>query len=363
MKLIFTLGHPAHFHLYKFAILKLIENKHEIKIIISDKDILRNNLDSAKFEYTIIAKSKANEKLFQKGTKLIKSSKELYKICKEFKPDLMIGCLSQMGIVGFLLRIKTIFNAEDDASYTFLQATFTYPFINRIMSPMATNLGIFNRKKTAYDGFHKLAYLHPNYFNQNDELVKSIIGPKPFVLIRLVNLNAYHDINAKGISEKILNQLISLISLRYKVFITSEKPLIAKFEQYQLNINPNDIHYFLASSQFFIGDSQSMTVEAAMMGVPNIKFNSFAGRISVLEELEHKYGLTIGINPKEESKLFETVNNFLSNDLLKEEYQARRQKMLADKIDVTAFFVWFFQNYPQSAKIMKDNPNFQNTFK
>ncbi len=363
MKIIFTLGHPAHFHLYKNTIVELLEQKHEVKIVISDKDILKKILDLSTFEYTVIAKSKSNEKLFDKATKLIKSSRELYKICKEFKPNLMVGCLSQMGIVGSLLRIKTVFNAEDDASYTFLQAILTYPFMHKILSPFETNLSIFNKKKIGYQGYHKLAYLHPNRFTPNFELVKNTIGEKPYIIIRLVNLNAYHDIKAKGISERVLDELISKITEKFAVYITSEKALSEKYKAYQLNINPSDIHHFLAFSQFFIGDSQSMTVESAMLGIPNIKFNSFAGRISVLEELQHKYKLTIGINPVEEEKLFQTVNSFLENKNLKEEYQLRREKLLNDKIDVSAFFTWFYLNYPASAKTMKENPDYQFNFK
>jgi hypothetical protein len=48
---------------------------------------------------------------------------------------------------------------------------------------------------------------------------------------------------------------------------------------------------------------------------------------------------------------------------LREEFQARRQKMLADKIDVAAFFTWFIENYPESAKIMKETPDYQYKFK
>lgn len=33
--------------------------------------------------------------------------------------------------------------------------------------------------------------------------------------------------------------------------------------------------------------------------------------------------------------------------------------MLADKIDVTAFLVWFIENWPESFKIMKENPDYQ----
>ena len=37
--------------------------------------------------------------------------------------------------------------------------------------------------------------------------------------------------------------------------------------------------------------------------------------------------------------------------------------MLADKIDVTAFLAWFVENYPGSAKIMKENPDYQQNSK
>jgi hypothetical protein len=37
--------------------------------------------------------------------------------------------------------------------------------------------------------------------------------------------------------------------------------------------------------------------------------------------------------------------------------------MLADKIDVTAFMVWFIENYPLSKNQMKEDPAIQNQFK
>jgi len=36
---------------------------------------------------------------------------------------------------------------------------------------------------------------------------------------------------------------------------------------------------------------------------------------------------------------------------------------LLDKIDVTAFLVWFVEYYPKSAKIMKENPDYQYNFR
>ena len=48
---------------------------------------------------------------------------------------------------------------------------------------------------------------------------------------------------------------------------------------------------------------------------------------------------------------------------IKKEWKNRRENMLNDKIDVTAFFTWFIENYPQSAQIMRENPDYQYKFK
>jgi hypothetical protein len=37
--------------------------------------------------------------------------------------------------------------------------------------------------------------------------------------------------------------------------------------------------------------------------------------------------------------------------------------MLKQTIDVTAFMVWFVENYPASVKIMEENPEYQERFR
>jgi predicted glycosyltransferase len=54
----------------------------------------------------------------------------------------------------------------------------------------------------------------------------------------------------------------------------------------------------MAFAEFFIGDSQSMTVESAVPGVPAIRVNDFVGRISAVRELETA-GLCFGFSPDE----------------------------------------------------------------
>ena len=106
-----------------------------------------------------------------------------------------------------------------------------------------------------------------------------------------------------------------------------------------------------------------MSVEAAMLGTPNLRFSDFSGRISVLEELEHNYGLTLGIKTNEPKRLIEQTNEILSNGNAAAVSQSKREKMLSEKIDVTAFLTWYIESYPESRKIMNDNPDYQYRFR
>ena len=100
-----------------------------------------------------------------------------------------------------------------------------------------------------------------------------------------------------------------------------------------------------------------------MLGIPSLRFNDFVGKkkIGVIEELEHVYGLTYGISSREPYKLYAKIEELLAMPNLREEWQQRRQRMLADKIDVTAFFTWFIENYPTSVVQAKKANNEKDT--
>ena len=74
-----------------------------------------------------------------------------------------------------------------------------------------------------------------------------------------------------------------LVDLNYDVGRIIVKQLPEGFQKYSLSINENDIHHVLYFADLFIGDSQSMTVEAAMLGTPSIRINNFANKISIIK--------------------------------------------------------------------------------
>jgi predicted glycosyltransferase len=370
MKIIFAVNHPAQYHLLKNPYKALKDKGHEIIFVIRDKDILEKLMISEDAKYVRVTKKRVGQSKFSilaKGlVDLVIQDINLFRIAKKFTPDLMVGTDYCITHVGRLLHIPSIVLNEDDFEINKFFCRLAYPFSSSIISPTVCNVGRYQAKKINYDGYQKLSYLHPAVFTPDPEIVSKYTSPaEKFFLLRLVSFSAGHDVEMKhgGLQNLNIKELIDILLPHGKVFITSESKIPSEFEPYMLEIDFKDIHHLLAYATLFIADSQSMIVESAMLGTPCIRYNSFVGKISVLEELEKKYGLTIGIQNNNPEILIAQVTKILQNNNLKNEFKQHKAKMLSEKINVSSFLVWFIENFPQSKEIMRQNPDYQYNFK
>ena len=358
------LGHPAHFHLFRYISKNLIKDGNEVTFLVKRKDILESLVKESGIPYIIVRKKErqSSAKLNLIWSMICMDFQMLKYILKE-KPDIIIG--TYCPIFTRFLKTPFIVCNEDDADVVPRFAKLAYPPAAAILTPKSCNCGKWDNKAIKYNGFQKLAYLHPNQFKPDINITKKYISDlsRPYVLMRFAKLNAHHDGGIVGINNEIAENIIKMLEPSYQVFVSSERELPNKMEKYRLKIDPKDIHHIMNYASIYIGDSQSMAVESAIIGVPNVRYNTFAGKIGVLNELEKKYHLTIGVHATEEDKLYKTINSIISNPNNKSEHTKNKEQFLKEKIDVTAFFTWFIENYPQSKNIMKENPDFQNKFK
>lgn len=362
MNILCFLSHPAQFLFYKNTLTNLKKSGHMVFILIKTKDILSNLLDEAGIEYHNILPTPRSKSVFAIIYSLIVRDIKLFNFTRKKKITLMMGSDASLAHVSKVLHIPCITTTEDDYKVIRYLADLTYPFTTHIFVPEVCDTGKWLHKKIGYDSYMKLAYLHPKYFTP-DRAKISIPDDKPYYLIRRSGLSAHHDIGVRGISKDNLSGIIEFLSKSGRVFISCENKSSILYPELQLQIPVSDIHHYLSFADILISDSQSMSVEASMLGTPNIRISDFAGRISVLEELEHKYELTIGIKPADQKKVIPKIQEILSMPDRKEVFQARRHKMLSDKIDVTAYLTWFIDNYPESLKVLKENPDFQYKFR
>ena len=359
MKIFFDLNHPAQVHLFKNLIWELKNKNHKILVTARDKDLTFKLLDAYKMDYVKVGNYAGIKGLIKEW---IYKYYEIFKLFRKFKPDAAVGMLNPcLAHPAWLMRKKTIF--FHDSEVVKFVPLITYPFSSIVLSPnnFKKSLG---KRHIFLNTFKELAYLHPNYFKPDIKISEKLNLEKNerIVIMRFIAWGASHDIGRQGLDLETKFRLVKEMGKYARVFITSERPLPPELEKYRITFSPEKIHDALYFADLLIGDSQTMTTEAGILGTPAIRCNSFVGENDMgnFIELEQKYGLIF--NYSDPNKAINKAVKLIQKPNLKEEWQKKREKLLKDKIDVTAFMVWFIENYPDSFKEMKENPEMQYRF-
>lgn len=348
MKILISVGHPAHVHFFKNIIWALEKNGHTVKIVARDKEVVLDLLNYYNLDYELIS-SKGNG-IINLAFEMLKRHFKLFKVIKKIKPDVVLsGFDPSVAQIGKLLGTPTIVFADNRPTVTKFPpiGPLVIPFADTILTLTSVKYD-FGPKEVRMDGYKELAYLHPNYFKPDPKIITKFDLPDNFILLRFVGLGAYHDIGGVGFDLEAKMELIKQLEKYAKVFISSEESLPAQLEKYNIPIPPEKIHDFLYYAKLLICDSQTMTTEAAILGTPAIRCNSFVGKNDMgnFIELEQKYGLIFNYSNSDEaiSKAVELVQK----PDLKDEWKTKRNKLLKEKIDVTSFIVDFIEKYPDN---------------
>lgn len=355
------MGHPAHYHLFRNTIHSLESLGCKVLVLIKKKDILEELISKSGFEYININPEGRTDNKIGIITSLLKREWEFFKVVRKFKPEIMVGTSAEITHIGKLMNIPSIVVNEDDAEVVPMFAKVAYPFASTILAPTCTSTGKWKGKKTSYNSLHELAYLHPDHFKANPEHAEPFLSRGKFFIIRFAKLTAHHDDGRSGISDLLAEKIIDILKPHGQVIISSERPLSSALEVYREALDPNHMHSLLSFADLYIGDSQTMAAEAAVLGTPSVRFNDFVGEIAYLDELEHLFGLTTGISARSPEKLLTFLTEFVSRDQIKPEYESKRQVLLEQRFNSADFFTWFIFNYPQSKSLSDSNSNYYET--
>ena len=358
MKILVDIGHPAHVHYFRNFYQIMKGKGHKFLFIARRREVIEDLLKYYKIDY--ISRGEGKDSAFGKLFYMLYADFLILKHALIFKPDIFISFSSP-----YAAQVATFLNkphiAINDTEHTDkVHSKFTYPFSKSIITPKSyqNDLGF---KHVRIDNIIESFYLHPKYFKKDPSIFEflKIDSNTPYVILRFVSWNAFHDVGQGGISIEQKREIVKLVEQKFKVFISSERELDQEFSKYQIKIPPEKMHDALAFASLFISESGTMASESALLGTPVIYVNSLP--LMCYLKLEQEYGLLKHF--KTDNGLLEYINNIISNQNLKEQTLASRDKMVKDFINPTDFLAWFIENYPQSKRIMKDNPDYQYNFK
>jgi uncharacterized protein len=355
MNVLIDIAHPAHIHYFRnFA--KIFESKgHTCLFTLRDKGIIVELAKYYKLNYRIRSIEGKSKVIY-----MFNSFKNVFKISKNFKPDIYIDAGTVISAPISKLFNKTYIALEDTEAATKAVRIFK-PFAENILTPNCfyKDLG---KKQIKFNGLLELLYLNEKYFNKDVSQIRSFISNvNNYILIRFVSWEAHHDVGKKGISYENKVKLINYLKKNFKIVISSEGELPDEFKEYQVKFPSYLMHQAISHAKFIITEGATMASEAAVLGTPTIYINTIQNGYTN-EQMQKRLIWSLS----NDGKLFEVikeVESLISDNNEMDKYRNRYQDYLNEKIDMTAFLVWFIENYPKSKAILMNNSEFQNRFK
>jgi len=354
MNIIIGISHPKHVYIFKNLYFKLTQANHNVYILVSNKEMTCELLDKFQIKYKRIGTNKSF--LFLKLLQAIYFVFITLFYSLKTKPDIFIGFgYIHFALVSFILRRPFIFPEDTEAANRLHK--FFLPFISSFLTTKNFKNTISN-KQIRLNANLELAYLHPNH--RNNESIQN--NNDKYALLRFVSWKAFHDKGHTGMSDNMKEMLIKELSKYARVFIASEHKLPDELEKYQLLIDTSLIHDFVAGAELVVGESPTMTTEAALLGTPAICISSWACALGNFEELMEQE-MIFCFKPQDETLAIKKAIELIQMEQNKIEWKRKANLFIKERIDLTNFLYWFIEEYPRSHEIMKSNPDYQNTFK
>ena len=339
MRVLIDILHPAHVHFFRNFYTEMEARGHEVCITARDKDRSVELLRAFALPYQQISQQKTGAGL---AVELAQRTPRLMKVMRSFKPDVMTGIMGPSIALAGALRLRRV------PAVVFYDTEFAVQ-TNRIVYPLAYSVctpdcyqGTVPGRHPVYAGYHELAYLHPNRFQPDPAVLAEFgIGPdEPYSIVRFVSWQAVHDRRERGLSVKQKRHLVEVLQRRGRVLVSSEGPPPPELADLAIRGPVEKIHHLLAHSKLVVGESATMSSEAAVLGVPAV-FIATTGR-GYTDDEERRYGLVRHFTEDQYDMALSAIDEISGQPA--GTWQGARQRLLDEKVDVTGWMIDYFES-------------------
>jgi predicted glycosyltransferase len=353
MRILIDISHPAHVHFFRNAIKIWADRGHGVYIASRRKDLALDLLDAYGLPNKCLSRAGRGKRRLL--SELLIHESRLLRETMQFKPDIMlqIGGLF-ISHVGRACGIPTI--TFTDTEMATLSNALTFPFTSAVVTPACYEGRVPPSRHYLYHGYHELAYLHPNLFTPDPEVLQrlGLAEGESFFIVRFVSWGAAHDVGESGFKLPVKIEMVQELARYGRVFITSEGKLPRELEAFRFPIAPELIHHAMAFARLCIGESATMASESAILGTPAI-FVSTSPRGYTTEQ-EKTYDMVYTFSHVQQAEALAKMRELLAIGNIREKWQQKRRRLLEDKIDVTDWLVRLVEGYPDSLAVLCMRP-------
>jgi hypothetical protein len=266
---------PAHVHLYKHVVNRLQERGHDVRVLVRDYGCTRALAEAYDLPYRVYGECGTSKRsLF---LNLPKHYVHIWRHGLEFDPDLIFGMGAYAAHTGAVTRTPVVLFLDSEP--TTLDHAISSPFAEAILTP-ATFRGDLGENHYEMPGFKESAYLHPDVFEPNPAIRDTLgAGDDRYAILRLNAFGSHHDVDEGGFSRAERRELIETLAEHLTVFVSDEggDANLADLPAREFDLHPARLHDALDEASLLIADTQTMVTEAALLGTPAIRSNSWVG--------------------------------------------------------------------------------------
>lgn len=194
-----------------------------------------------------------------------------------FDPDVVFGMGAYAAHTGAITGARTILVLDSEA--TTLDHRISRPFADALVTPESfrADLGADHYR---FPGFKECAYLHPEVFEPDPSVREELgVGDEPFAILRLNAFGSHHDVAQGGFTTEQVATLVEDLAAEGTVLISDEGGDldVEALPAQRFDLHPARLHDALAAASLLVADTQTMVTEAALLGTPAVRSNSFVG--------------------------------------------------------------------------------------
>ena len=132
MRILISVAHPAHVHLFKNLIWKMEEEGHRFLIVARDKDKTTDLLDKYGFQYVLTGKAEITPLGYIR--EMINRTRIFFSIIGNYNPDIVFTQMDPSAAIAAKLRgVPYLCLADSEPAKLILQSTM--PFTQAVLTP------------------------------------------------------------------------------------------------------------------------------------------------------------------------------------------------------------------------------------
>lgn len=337
MRYLFFTNTPAHVHLYRHAVERLAADGDEVLILARDYGCTVDLLEYYNLPHVVYGSCETT-----KGSLLRELPSHYLRLAIEtrrFDPDMVFGIGAYAAHASALVRAPCVL--IHDSEPTGLDHAISRPFARAILTPRAFRKEL-GEKHYEFSGFKESAYLHPDVF-EADETVREDLGvdrDKRYAIVRFNAFGSHHDVGHEGFTPEQRRTLVNRLDEDVTVFVSDEGGTMdyAGVNARPFDLHPARLHDALSEASLLVADTQTIATEAALLGTPTIRSNSFVGD----DDMGNFRALAeAGLieNVREFDAVLDLAGKLLADDSTEDRWRRRRREYVESMVNLTEVIV------------------------